>query len=47
MKKYRKRVADEITEAKLEGKGAVLIEGLSGVVKPQLQNNFLLVFVYG
>ena len=27
MKKYRKRVADEILKRKLEGKGAVLIEG--------------------
>ena len=27
MKKYRKRIADEILKRKLEGKGAVLIEG--------------------
>ncbi len=27
MKKYRKRIADEILRRKLEGKGAVLIEG--------------------
>ena len=27
MKKYRKRIADEILTRKLEGKGAVLIEG--------------------
>ena len=27
MKKYRKRIADEILARKLEGKGAVLIEG--------------------
>ena len=27
MKVYRKRVADSILERKLEGKGAVLIEG--------------------
>ena len=27
MKKYRKRIADDILARKLEGKGAVLIEG--------------------
>ena len=27
MKKYRKRIADDILKRKLEGKGAVLIEG--------------------
>lgn len=27
MKKYRKRIADEILIRKLEGKGALLIEG--------------------
>ena len=27
MKKYKKRIADEILKKKLEGKGAVLIEG--------------------
>ena len=27
MKKYRKRIADGILKRKLEGKGAVLIEG--------------------
>ena len=27
MKQYRKRIADEILRRKLEGKGAVLIEG--------------------
>ena len=27
MKQYRKRIADEILQRKLEGKGAVLIEG--------------------
>lgn len=27
MKKYRKRIADDILQRKLEGKGAVLIEG--------------------
>ena len=28
MKNYRKRIADDIFKRKLEGKGAVLIEGL-------------------
>ena len=27
MKKYRKRIANDILKRKLEGKGAVLIEG--------------------
>ena len=27
MKEYRKRIADDILSRKLEGKGAVLIEG--------------------
>ena len=27
MKKYRKRIVDDILKRKLEGKGAVLIEG--------------------
>ena len=39
MKKYRKRIADDILARKLEGKGAVLIE--NGVEKLPLQNKLL------
>ena len=41
MKKYRKRIADEILARKLEGKGAVLIEGPKWCGKDVYKRQFL------
>ena len=38
MKEYRKRIADDILARKLEGKGAVLIEGPKWCVRLLQQN---------
>lgn len=44
MKNYRKRIADDILMRKLEGKGAVLIEGPKWCGKPQLRSSLLPAF---
>ncbi len=39
MEKYRNRIADDILDRKLQGKGAVLIEGPKWCVRQQQQQN--------
>ncbi len=46
MKNTEKRIADEILKRKLEGKGAVLIEGPKWCGKRQQQNKLASVFLY-
>ena len=44
MKEYKKRIADELLERKLKGKGAVLIEGPKWCGKQPLQSKYLVVY---
>ena len=47
MKNYRKRIADEILARKLEGKGAVLIEGPKWCGKTTTAEQIAEYLIYG